>query len=199
MSVHPAKTQISLGICPVWSESSLCAQWVAKDPSFLHVDSEDSDQTGLMPRLIRVFAGCTLTLLVLSCSGLYDHWYSWEWGHESQCIPLLWLLGTIPAYQYLYIHKGVEIKPIIQELHSKWTKFQLQCYTLGPGYPIISEFTIPSQCPNSNGYFQSTLELKIKKFISWYSPFFFSFDRAKQPLNLNNGKFLFTIHCVPLV
>ena len=35
MSVRPAKTQISLGIRPVWSESSLCAQWVAKDPSFL--------------------------------------------------------------------------------------------------------------------------------------------------------------------
>ena len=32
--VRPAKTQISLGIRPVWSESSLCAQWVAKDPSF---------------------------------------------------------------------------------------------------------------------------------------------------------------------
>ena len=28
---------------PVWSESSLCSQWVAKDPSFRHVDSEDSD------------------------------------------------------------------------------------------------------------------------------------------------------------
>ena len=39
--VRPLKTQISLGIHPVWSESSLCAQWVAKDPSFLHVDSED--------------------------------------------------------------------------------------------------------------------------------------------------------------
>ena len=39
--VCPAKTQISLGIRPVWSESSLCAHWVAKDPSFLHVDSED--------------------------------------------------------------------------------------------------------------------------------------------------------------
>ena len=25
----------------IWSESSLCAQWVAKDPSFLHADSED--------------------------------------------------------------------------------------------------------------------------------------------------------------
>ena len=46
MSVRPAKTQISLDIRPVWSEISLCAQWVAKDPSFLHADSEDSDQTG---------------------------------------------------------------------------------------------------------------------------------------------------------
>ena len=45
MSVRPVKTQISLGIRPVWSESSLCSQWVAKDPSFLHADSEDSDQT----------------------------------------------------------------------------------------------------------------------------------------------------------
>ena len=41
MSVRPAKTQISLGIRPVWSESSLCAHWVAKDPSLLHADRED--------------------------------------------------------------------------------------------------------------------------------------------------------------
>ena len=59
MTVRPAKTQISLGIRPVWSESSLCAQWIGKDPSFLHADSENSDQTGGMPRLIRVFAGRT--------------------------------------------------------------------------------------------------------------------------------------------
>ena len=44
-SVPPAKTQISLGIRPVWSVSPLCTQWIAKDPSFLHADSEDSDQT----------------------------------------------------------------------------------------------------------------------------------------------------------
>ena len=43
VSVCPAKSQISLGIRPVWSESSLCAIWVAKDPSFLHADNEDSD------------------------------------------------------------------------------------------------------------------------------------------------------------
>ena len=39
-------------IRPVRSESSLCAQCVAKDPSFLHADSDDSDETGRMPRLI---------------------------------------------------------------------------------------------------------------------------------------------------
>ena len=65
VALRLAKTQISLGIRPVWSESLLCTQWVAKDPSFLHADSEESDQTGQMPRLIWVFAGRTLSLLVL--------------------------------------------------------------------------------------------------------------------------------------
>ena len=64
--VRPVKTQISLGIRPVWSESSLCAQWVAKDPSFLHADSKDSDQTGRMPRLIWVFAGRRVIMLALT-------------------------------------------------------------------------------------------------------------------------------------
>ena len=56
VSVYLAKTQISLGIRPVWSESLQCAQWVAEDQMFLHVDSDGSDQTGRMPRLIWVFA-----------------------------------------------------------------------------------------------------------------------------------------------
>ena len=64
--MRPVKTQISLGIHPVWSESSLCTQWVGTDTSFLHADSEDSDQTGRKPTLIWVFAGRTLTLSVLS-------------------------------------------------------------------------------------------------------------------------------------
>ena len=71
-AVQPAKTQISLGFRHVWSEASLCAQWVAKGPSFLHADSEDADQTGRMPRLIWVFAGRTGTLLVLSCRGSFQ-------------------------------------------------------------------------------------------------------------------------------
>ena len=71
MTVRPAKTQISLGIRPVWSESSLCAQWIAKETSFLNADSEDSGQTGRMPRLIWVFAGRTVILLVLSWGGSF--------------------------------------------------------------------------------------------------------------------------------
>ena len=45
--------------CCFIDETSLCAQWVAKDPSFLHASSEDIDQTGRMPRLIWLFAGRT--------------------------------------------------------------------------------------------------------------------------------------------
>ena len=72
MTVRPAKTQISLGIRPVWSESSLCTQWVAKDRRFFHADSEDSDQTGRMPRLIWVFTGRTLILLVLRLISMFN-------------------------------------------------------------------------------------------------------------------------------
>ena len=64
-SMRPAKTQISLGIHPVWSESSLSA-WRKLGSLAIHwAHSEDSDQTGRMSRLIWVFAGCTCTLLVL--------------------------------------------------------------------------------------------------------------------------------------
>ena len=40
-------------------QSSLCTQWIAKNPMYLHADSKDSDQTGRMSRLIWVFAGHT--------------------------------------------------------------------------------------------------------------------------------------------
>ena len=50
-SVHNAKTHISLRIHPVWSESSLCAQQVTKEPSFQLADNDYSDKTELMPRM----------------------------------------------------------------------------------------------------------------------------------------------------
>ena len=50
-------------------QSSLCAHWVGKDPSFLHADSEDSDQTGRMLRLIWVFTRrtCHFVGFVMRC------------------------------------------------------------------------------------------------------------------------------------
>ena len=67
--VRPTKTQISLGIPPVWSESSLTT-WRKLGFLATHwAHSEDSDQTGWMPRLIWVFTGRTIILLVLSWGG----------------------------------------------------------------------------------------------------------------------------------
>ena len=75
VSVRPAKTQISLGIRPVWSESSLSA-WGNLGFLATHgAHSEDSDQTGRMPRLIWVFAGRTFIVLVLSCRGSYYNYF----------------------------------------------------------------------------------------------------------------------------
>ena len=51
-----------------------CAFWVAKIPMLLHSHSEDSDQTGMMPRLICVFTGrIGHILLELSCCGLISN------------------------------------------------------------------------------------------------------------------------------
>ena len=67
--VHPAKTQISLGIHPVWSESLLCTQWVAKDSSFLHADSEDWSDWADASSWSESSLGAHAILLVLSWGG----------------------------------------------------------------------------------------------------------------------------------
>ena len=98
--VRPAKTRNSLGIRPVWSESSLCAQWVAKDPSFLHAVSEDSDQTGRMPLLIWVFAWRTCHF-----AGFIMRWLiSNHWRNFAPLVPfaLICTLWTwCPESDYL--------------------------------------------------------------------------------------------------
>ena len=69
--VRPEKTQIRLGICPVWSESSLSAWRKLKSFATHWAHSEDSYQTGRTPRLIWVFAGRTVIMLVLSWGGSF--------------------------------------------------------------------------------------------------------------------------------
>ena len=40
--VRPAKIQISMRIRAVWSESLLCAFWIAKDAKFLYANNEET-------------------------------------------------------------------------------------------------------------------------------------------------------------
>ena len=65
--MRPAKTQISLRIRPVWSESSLSA-WRSTEPLAYHwAHRKDSDQTGRMPRLIWVFLNNLLKEIYSNC------------------------------------------------------------------------------------------------------------------------------------
>ena len=89
MSVRPAKTQISLGICPVWSESSLCA-WRQLGSLATHsAHSEDwSDwadaQADLSLRWAHTyFVGFVMSRLIFQ--------------EEMMVTPLPWLVGkSIP-------------------------------------------------------------------------------------------------------
>ena len=56
MHVRPAKTQISLGIRPVWSESSLSAWRKLGSLATHRAHSEDSDQTGQSMVICRYYS-----------------------------------------------------------------------------------------------------------------------------------------------
>ena len=99
--VRQAMTQISLGILSVWSESSLCDLWEAKDQNILQADSEGSDQTGWMPRLIWVFAGRTghfIGFVVLQLTSTYSFFFIL---HQDllHCYNRLFL--SVPSFKYL--------------------------------------------------------------------------------------------------
>ena len=112
--VRPAKTQINLGIRPVWSESLLCALWVAKDPSFLHADSEDSNQTGRMLRLI-----CPRWAHMPFC------WFCHAWLIWTFCLSKktdFW--NTLIIQKYLqYLEYSIEIALLVWRIVLKWTSF----------------------------------------------------------------------------
>ena len=93
--VHPAKTQISLGIRPVWSESTLCTQWVAKDPRFLHADSEDSDQTGCWSESsLGAHSFCWFCHVAVHFIG-----FVLLWRHEKNLV-LVWFLFYGPSTHF---------------------------------------------------------------------------------------------------
>ena len=87
-SVRPAKTQISLGICPVWSESSL-STWRKLGSLATHwAHSEDSDQADLSLRWAhRSF--CWF------CHKAAQFWLCHSLENISLFILLLWIMGNI--------------------------------------------------------------------------------------------------------
>ena len=128
-----AKTQISLGICPVWSESSLSAwrQFGSLATHWAH--SEESDQTRRMLRLIWVlarrtghFVGFVNLRLIYSCS----------------CLRLygLYFIGTrlfSPVYHYMSPVKRI----CVFEHDSVMTNFTCACPAIqrGQGSGFLSE------------------------------------------------------------
>ena len=96
--VRPAKTQISLGIRLVWSESSLSA-WRKLGYLATHwAHSEDSDQTGRMPKLIWICARRTVVLLVLSWGDSRAHQspFLYPPGYASLIIYLRFCTAIVP-------------------------------------------------------------------------------------------------------
>ena len=72
MSVRPAKTQSSLGIRPVWSESSLSVWRNLRSLATYWAHSKDSDQTGRH-----------MILLVLTCCGSFSVALNANYGFSS--------------------------------------------------------------------------------------------------------------------
>ena len=128
--VCPAKTQISLGICPVWSESSLSA-WRKLGSFATHwVHSEDSHQTGHAILLVLSWGGSNVRIIRAVFVGFVMRgliWILWvyhtvmhpndaDWMANSVDLVRVWSGSTLFAktclsenlrslwYMYLYFY-----------------------------------------------------------------------------------------------
>ena len=97
VAVRPAKTQISLGIRPVWSDSSLSACRILGFLATHWAQSEDSDQTGRMPRLICEWlrSDWADAQADLSLRWAHTHFVSFVMSRLNYQVPLLHHLNTV--------------------------------------------------------------------------------------------------------
>ena len=122
---------------PVWasaqSDQSSLSAWRNLGSLATHwAHREDSDQTGQMPRLIWVFAGHTVILLVLSCRGSYGHMV-----YTHMVRPWLYGLGILIWYDFYYcicFHKTNTWIKNRNDFRQKYFKIEkktmsLQCFT----------------------------------------------------------------------
>ena len=104
--LHPARTQISLG----GSESSLCSQYIGKDPVLLHADSKDwsvwaDAQADLSLcwalRSFCWFCHAAIQTKYLHWQGIFNCWksqsqaFTWNWFKSSVYMSVNWpCVGT---------------------------------------------------------------------------------------------------------
>ena len=106
--VCPAKTQISLGIRPVWSESLLSAWRKLRSLATHWAQSGDSDQTRQIPRLIWVFAGRTWHFVVLSNVGS---------KHNVNLLNLVKSLKLLTEFNFLFSKMYWPMLLVLSTLH----------------------------------------------------------------------------------
>ena len=103
-SPHPLCHICPSPTTPLPTTHPLCAQWVAKDLSLLHADSEYSDQNG--PRLMWVFTGRTCHFVGFVMRWLKStggqHYTSWSW---------LFKLVTSTSNFFTFPYLGVDLLP----------------------------------------------------------------------------------------
>ena len=83
MDVHPAKTLISLGICPVWSVFTVAWRKLGSLVPIKHT-AKTLGQTGRMPRLIWVFPGRTVRMAERLAIPTLDHGVA---GSNGEILP----------------------------------------------------------------------------------------------------------------
>ena len=114
--VHLAKTQISLGIRPVWSESSLSAKeelypWLSLECT------AKTDRLGRCSRLISVLAGCIDHLL---CSGTFVLIYLKVTGEKNIKPPIRRQIKNIPLRDQWSVHFYVFVLILASRHWSLW-------------------------------------------------------------------------------
>ena len=128
-----------------------CAQWVAKNPRFLHVESEDSHPTRWMPPGWSEYSlSATVILLVLSCrrSNLFldfDECHEQD-GAFHDCSPYAWCLNTQASYMCSCRKNFSDISPDFSKRPGRICIGDLSCWLKWTGQKKLSPTCIFPIC-----------------------------------------------------
>ena len=128
---HQMKTQISLRIRAVWSESSLYAWWKFASLAIQNAPSEYADQTARMRRLIWVFALLKSPMV----------WFLTFRFSKSLCIS--WIIRWLSWMRARLLIRKLRVRPPPGRQHSS-TEMDHEIYSkVIPSLPLIQEGQLP--------------------------------------------------------